>query len=158
MSKIKFMLNVGQKIPSFQVSDNLGNTHNSEDFLGKKLIVFFYPKASTPGCTLEVCSLRDGYSELKNLGYTLLGVSLDSVKRQNNFAKKYKLPFVLLADVEKQISEGFGVYGKKKFMGKEFFGINRRTFLIDENGVITHRIDKVTTKDHAQQILKLLQD
>lgn len=150
------MLNIGEKAPDFEVTDHQGKIHTLDRYKGQKLIVFFYPRASTPGCTLEVKNLRDGYKNLREKGFKLLGVSQDSVRRQKNFADKHQLPFPLLADMEKQLIEGFGVYGLKKFMGKEFFGIHRKTFVIDQNGMIMHRIDKVKTKDHANQILDLL--
>ena len=119
----------------------------------KKLIVFFYPAANTPGCTAEACNLRDNYKELQDLGYELLGVSADSERKQSNFRKKFDFPFPLLADTEKKVIEAVGVWGPKKFMGREFDGIHRKTFLIDENAVVDHVIDKVKTKDHAAQIL-----
>ncbi|MCY4560789.1 MAG: thioredoxin-dependent thiol peroxidase [Flavobacteriaceae bacterium] len=150
------MLNIGEKVPNFEVVDHNGEVHSLKKYEGQKLVVFFYPRASTPGCTIEVKNLRDGYQDLTDKGYSLLGVSQDSIKRQKNFAEKHCLPFPLLADTEKEIVEGFGVYGLKKFMGKEFLGIKRTTFLIDENGVVSHRIDKVKTKDHVNQILELL--
>ena len=125
------------------------------DFKGKKLVVFFYPKASTPGCTAEACNLTDNYKALQDKGYEILGVSADSEKRQTNFKTKYKFPFDLLADEDKTVIDAFGVWGLKKFMGKEYDGIHRKTFLVDENGVVAHVIDKVKTKDHAAQILEL---
>lgn len=146
-------LKAGDKAPDFKVNDQSGNPISSEDYKGKKWVVFFYPKASTPGCTAEVCNLRDNYQELQDQGYELLGVSADSEKRQSNFKEKYKLPFPLLADENKEVLNGFGVYGPKKFMGREFDGIHRKTFIINEEGIIDRVIDKVKTKDHAAQIL-----
>lgn len=146
-------LKPGDKVPNFKVNDQDGNSINSEDYLGKKWVVFFYPKASTPGCTAEVCNLRDNYEELKKQGYELLGVSADSEKRQKNFREKHKLPFPLLADENKEVINGFGVWGPKKFMGKTYDGIHRTTFVMDETGTIERVIDKVKTKDHAAQIL-----
>lgn len=146
-------LEVGDKLPSFRVNDQDGNSISSEDYRGKKLIVFFYPKASTPGCTAEVCNLRDNYSDLQERGYELLGVSADSEKRQKNFKEKYKLPFPLLADENKEVLNAFGVWGPKKFMGRSFDGIHRKTFIFDDNGTVEKVIDKVKTKDHAAQIL-----
>ena len=125
-----------------------------EDFKGKKLVVFFYPKASTPGCTAEACDLRDHYEELKNAGYSLLGVSADSQKKQENFSKKHDFPFPLLADENKDVINAFGVWGLKKFMGKEYEGIHRKTFIIDGEGKVERLIDKVKTKAHAAQILE----
>ena len=132
----------------------LENTHTLADYKGKKLVVFFYPKANTPGCTAEACNLRDHYAELKKQGYALLGVSADTQAKQKNFAEKYSFPFPLLADVEKEVINAFGVWGPKKFMGKEYDGIHRMTFVIDEKGEIINVIEKVKTKDHASQILE----
>lgn len=146
-------LQVGDKAPNFEVKDQDGNIIRSKDYEGKKWIVFFYPKASTPGCTAEACNLRDNYQILQEKGYELLGVSADSQRRQKNFCEKYDLPFPLMADENKEVIEAFGVWGKKKFMGREFDGIHRKTFIIDENGIIERVIDKVKTKNHAAQIL-----
>lgn len=146
-------LQAGDKAPNFKVKDQNGNTISSEDYKGKKWVVFFYPKANTPGCTAEVCNLRDNYKELQDQGYELLGVSADSEKRQLNFKEKYKLPFPLLADEDREVLNAFGVWGPKKFMGREFDGIHRKTFIINEKGIIDRVIDKVKTKDHAAQIL-----
>ena len=148
------LLKVGDKAPSFSASDNLGNIQSLSDYAGKKLIVFFYPKANTPGCTAEACDLRDHYKELQDSGYALLGVSADSEKSQRNFSKKFNFPFPLLADEDKTVINSFGVWGPKKFMGKEYEGILRKTFIIDENGIVTRIIDKVKTKEHASQILE----
>ncbi|MEL4308551.1 thioredoxin-dependent thiol peroxidase [Joostella sp. CR20] len=147
-------LKVGDKVPSFTVNDQDGNAISLTDYKGKKLIVFFYPKASTPGCTAEACNLRDNYQELQAQGYSLLGVSADSQKRQTNFRDKHEFPFPLLADEEKEVINAFGVWGPKKFMGREYDGIHRKTFIVDENGVVERVIDKVKTKDHATQILE----
>lgn len=130
-----------------------GVKHQLSDYKGKKLVVFFYPKASTPGCTWEVCNLRDNYQELKAQGYELLGVSADSAERQQKFITKNKLPFPLLADESKEVLHAFGVWGPKKFMGRTYDGIHRMTFVINEEGVLSQIIDKVKTKDHAAQIL-----
>lgn len=147
-------LKVGDKVPNFTTTDQDGNPVSLSDFAGKKLIVFFYPKASTPGCTAEACNLRDNYKALQDQGYTLLGVSADSEKRQKNFATKYEFPFQLLADEDHSVINAFGVWGLKKFMGKEYDGIHRKTFKVDEQGVVTEVIDKVKTKDHAAQLLE----
>lgn len=149
-------LKQGDKVPNFTVNDQDGNAVSLSDYKGKKLIVFFYPKASTPGCTAEACNLRDNYKVLQDKGFELLGVSADSEKRQSNFKNKYEFPFPLLADEEKEVINAFGVWGLKKFMGREYDGIHRKTFLVDEEGVVTHVIDKVKTKDHAAQILELI--
>ncbi|MDC3366888.1 thioredoxin-dependent thiol peroxidase [Flavobacteriaceae bacterium] len=147
-------LKVGEKVSSFTVNDHLGNPHSLEDHTGSKVVVFFYPKASTPGCTAEACDLRDHYKELKDAGYVLLGVSADTEKKQKAFVDKFDFPFPLLADTEKKIIEAFGVWGPKKFMGKEYEGIHRMTFILDESGVVERVIDKVKTKEHAAQILE----
>ncbi len=146
-------LKPGDKVPNFKVNDQDGNSISSEDYKGKKWIVFFYPKANTPGCTAEACNLRDNYAELQKEGYELLGVSADSEKRQKNFKEKYAFPFPLLADENKEVINAFGVWGPKKFMGRDFDGIHRMTFIINENGIVERVIDKVKTKDHAAQIL-----
>ena len=148
-------LNVGDLVPNFSCADEKGAIHNLEDYKGKKLIVFFYPKASTPGCTAEACDLRDHYQELKNAGYSLLGVSADSQKKQLNFSDKYEFPFPLLVDENKEVINAFGVWGLKKFMGKEYDGIHRKTFIVDGEGKVERVIDKVKTKAHAAQILEL---
>jgi len=147
-------LQVGDHAPNFSALDQDGNTHTLADFAGSKLIVFFYPKASTPGCTAEACNLRDNYTELQEKGYKILGVSADSAKRQSNFRNKYTFQYPLLADEDRSVIEAFGVWGPKKFMGKEYDGIHRTTFVIDEQGIITQVISKVKTKDHAAQILE----
>jgi len=150
-------LKQGDAVPNFTAKDEQGNTINLSDYKGKKLIVFFYPKANTPGCTVEACNLRDNYKVLKEKGYELLGVSADSARKQSNFKKKYDFPFPLLADEDKKVINAFGVWGPKKFMGREFDGIHRKTFIIDENGIVERVIDKVKTKDHAAQILEFAQ-
>ena len=130
--------------------------HKSFVFLGKIIIFFFFPKANTPGCTAEVCDLRDNYEVLKNKGYNLLGVSADNEKSQLKFSQKFQLPFPLLADVDKELIKSFGVWGKKKFMGREYDGIHRSTFIINEKGVVTFIFDKVKTKEHSNQILDVI--
>lgn len=145
-------LKTGDKAPNFEALDHQGNTIKLEDYSGKKLVVFFYPKASTPGCTMEACNLRDNYKTFLAKGYDVLGVSADSAKRQQNFINKNDLPFPLLADEDKTVINAFGVWGPKKFMGREYDGIHRTTFVIDENGIIEEVISKVKTKLHAEQI------
>ncbi len=147
-------LKVGDRVPDFTTTDQDGNVVKWEDFRGKKVVVFFYPKANTPGCTLEACNLRDHYKELQNAGYEILGVSADSEKRQSNFRNKFNFQFPLLADTDKSIIEVFGVWGPKKFMGRTFDGIHRITFIMDKDGVVERVIDKVKTKAHAAQILE----
>ena len=147
-------LKVGDKVPNFTSIDQDGNTIQFNDYQGKKLVVFFYPKASTPGCTVEACNLRDNFELLKEKGFELLGVSADNQKRQTNFRNKYNFPFPLIADENKEVINAFGVWGLKKFMGREYDGIHRKTFLIDEKGFVTRVIDKVKTMSHASQILE----
>ncbi len=147
------MIQIGEKAPVFAVKNQDGKTIKSIDFLGKKLVLFFYPKASTPGCTVEACNLRDNYQEFLAKGYAVLGVSADSEKRQQNFLNKNGLPYDLLADEDKTVINAFGVWGPKKFMGREYDGIHRTTFVIDEKGIITNVITKVKTKEHTSQIL-----
>jgi peroxiredoxin Q/BCP len=147
-------LQPGEAIPPFTTVDQDENIVRSTDMAGKKSIVFFYPKANTPGCTAEACNLRDHYNVLQDKGFQLFGVSADAPKKQKNFADKYELPFPLLADEDKSVINAFGVWGPKKFMGKEYDGIHRTTFLIDEKGCVEKVISKVKTKDHAAQILE----
>ncbi len=150
MTKLK----AGDKAPNFSAKDEQGNTISLSDYKGKKLVIFFYPKASTPTCTTEACNLRDNFADLKNKGYEILGVSADSAKRQANFKEKYKFPYPLLADEDKEVLKAFDVWGEKKFMGRTFDGIHRVTFVIDENGIIEKVIDNVKAKIHAEQILE----
>jgi len=145
-------LKIGDVAPNFEAINQDGKAIKSSDFKGEKLVVFFYPKASTPGCTTEAKNLRDNYTEFQNKGYEILGVSADSPKRQLNFKTKNELPFDLLADENKKVITAFGVWGPKKFMGREYDGIHRTTFIIDENGVIENIIKKVKTKEHTKQI------
>ncbi len=146
-------LKIGDSAPHFEALDQKGNTIKLSDYKGKKLVLFFYPKASTPGCTMEACNLRDNYKTFLTKGYDILGVSADSAKRQQNFITKNELPFPLLADEDKSVINAFGVWGPKKFMGREYEGIHRTTFVIDENGIIEDVISKVKTKQHTSQIL-----
>ncbi|OEY71973.1 thioredoxin-dependent thiol peroxidase [Salegentibacter salarius] len=146
-------LEAGDKAPDFSVEDQDGNTVKLSDFKGKKLVLFFYPKASTPGCTAEACNLRDNWERFQEKGYAILGVSADTQKKQSNFKNKYEFPFPLLADEDKEVIQAYGVWGPKKFMGKEYDGIHRTTFIIDEEGKIEEVIKKVKTKAHTDQIL-----
>ena len=143
----------GDKAPNFSALDQDGNTISLEDYKGKKLVVFFYPKASTPGCTAEACNLRDNYQTFQNQGYEILGVSADSAKRQQNFKNKYDFQYPLLADEDRTVINAFGVWGPKKFMGREYDGIHRMTFVVNEEGVVSKVIQKVKTKDHTAQLL-----
>lgn len=144
----------GDKAPDFSGIDENGNAVNLRDYAGQKLILYFYPKDMTPGCTMESCNLRDHHKELQNKGYAILGVSPDSSKRHQNFIAKYDLPFRLLADEDRTVMHAYGVWGRKKFMGREFDGVIRTTFVIDENGTIERVFKKVKTKEHAEQILE----
>lgn len=148
------MLNVGDKLPEFESVNQDGETVKSHDFLGRKLVVFFYPKANTPGCTAEACDLNDNISLLYKEGYQLLGVSADPVKAQKKFHEKFGFQYPLLADEGRDVIEKFGVWQLKKFMGREFMGIVRTTFIFDESGVCTRVIEKVKTKEAAKQILE----
>tara|TARA_B100000767_G_scaffold44777_1_gene39061 strand:- start:108 stop:560 length:453 start_codon:yes stop_codon:yes gene_type:complete len=147
-------LKIGDTAPNFKSTDQAGNSISLADYKGKKLVLFFYPKASTPGCTVEACNLSDNYSRFTALGYDVLGVSADSAKRQSNFKEKHGFPYPLLADEDKSVINAFGVWGPKKFMGKEYNGIHRTTFVIDADGLIEDIIFKVKTKQHTSQILK----
>ena len=147
------MLEIGNRMPDFSAADQNGNIVKSADLIGKKTVVYFYPKANTPGCTAEACSLRDNYERFLALGYNVIGISKDSVKAQKNFSDKYTLPFPLLADTDALIIKAFGAWGEKKLYGKTYEGILRKTFIFNENGILEEIIDKVDTKNHASQIL-----
>lgn len=144
---------VGDNAPDFTGIDQDDKTHSLKDYKGKKVVLYFYPKDDTPGCTAEACNLRDNYSALQKKGYVVLGVSADSVKSHKKFEKKFQLPFPLLADTEHKIIDAYNVWGKKKFWGKEFMGIVRTTFIIDEKGKIEKVIKEVDTGDHTEQVL-----
>lgn len=147
------MLKPGDKAPDFSGKDQNGNSISLADFKGKKLAVYFYPKDNTPGCTTQACNLRDNYAELQKAGYNILGVSADGEKSHTKFIEKYELPFPLLADTNHEVIKAFGAWGLKKFMGKEYEGILRSTFVINEEGIIEKVIEKVETKNHAAQLL-----
>ncbi len=147
-------LKVGSKAPSFKGKDQDGNTISLADFKGKKLILFFYPKDNTPGCTAEACSLRDNYALLQKNGFELLGISIDDEKSHQKFITKHSLPFPLLADPEKKVVNTYGLWVEKSMYGRKYMGTARTTFIIDEAGKISHIIEKVNTKDHAMQILQ----
>jgi peroxiredoxin Q/BCP len=146
-------LKKGDQAPSFSGVDQDGNIHSLADYKGKKLVVFFYPKTNTPGCTAEACDLRDNFARFEANNYALLGVSADNAKAQANFKNKFEFPFPLLADENRAVIEAFGVWGPKKFMGKEYDGIHRTTFVIDEQGMLLDVISDVKTKTHASQLL-----
>jgi peroxiredoxin Q/BCP len=146
-------LKKGDQAPQFSGLDQDGKSHTLADYAGKKLVVFFYPKANTPGCTAEACDLRDNFARFESQNYALLGVSADNAKSQANFRNKFEFPFPLLADEDKSVIQAFGVWGHKKFMGKEYDGIHRTTFVIDEQGILLDVITDVKTKTHASQLL-----
>ena len=146
-------LNIGDKMPTFECLDENENILKSEDFIGKKTIFFFYPRANTPGCTAEACNLSENYNKLIDSGYRIIGVSCDKPKSQKNFSTKFGFPFPLLADTDQTVVKLFGVWGIKKMYGREYEGIYRMTFIFNENGILERVIDKVNTKDHTNQIL-----
>ena len=148
------MLKIGDKMPDFEVVDQDGNAVSSKDLIGKKTIIYFYPKDNTSGCTAEACSLRDNYQALMARGYNVVGVSKDSAASHRKFADKYDLPFTLLADTSTQMLQDFGAWGEKKMYGKTVMGTIRTTFIFDEEGILAEVIEKVDTKNHADQILK----
>ena len=149
------MLKIGDKMPAFSVVDQNGQIVTHEQLLGKKTIVYFYPKDSTPGCTAEACSLRDNYERMLKEGYQVYGVSKDSQKSHQNFIAKYELPFPLLSDPSTEMIQAFGAWGEKKMCGKVSIGTLRKTYVFDEEGVVTQVIEKVDTKNHASQIIDL---
>lgn len=151
--KIDDMLKPGDKAPEFTGRDQDGNEITLSQFKGKKLVLYFYPKDDTPGCTAEACDLRDNYDRFLSMGYQVVGVSKDSEKSHKKFIEKYNLPFPLISDTETSILQAYGAWGRKKFMGREYDGIIRKTFVIDQTGLITDIIEKVNTKAHSSQIL-----
>ena len=146
-------LKEGDKAPDFKVPDAEGKVVSLKDLRGKKVVLYFYPKDDTPGCTKEACAFRDSFGKFKKRGIEVLGVSLDSEKSHQKFAKKFDLPFRLLADTDRAVSESYGTYGQKKFMGREYMGVNRMTFLIDEKGKIKKIYNKVKPEVHADEVL-----
>lgn len=147
------MLNIGDAMPRFEVVDQDGNVVSSEDFKGKKTIIYFYPKDNTSGCTAEACNIRDNYDRFLAEGYNVVGVSKDSAASHKRFAQKYELPFTLLSDPSTQILQDFGAWGEKKMYGKVSMGTLRKTFIFNEEGILEKIIEKVDTKNHASQIL-----
>ena len=150
---IRIMLKIGDRMPDFEVMDQDGKKVSSKDFIGKKTIIYFYPKDNTSGCTAEACNLRDNYQSFISKGYNVVGVSKDSVASHRKFADKHQLPFTLLADTSTDLLQTFGAWGEKKMYGKTVLGTLRKTFIFDEEGILTEIIDKVDTKNHAEQIL-----
>lgn len=149
-------LKVGDKAPHFTGTDQNGKTISLDDFKGKNVILYFYPKDDTPGCTAEACNFRDNYSSLTSKGYEVIGVSTDSEKSHTKFINKYSLPFTLIADEDKKIVESYGVWVEKSMYGKTYMGIARSTYIINKEGIITHIIEKVDTKNSSQQVLDLV--
>lgn len=147
------MLEIGKRMPVFSAPDQNGNIVSSDSLAGKKTVIYFYPKASTPGCTAEACNIRDNYERFLAAGYNVIGISRDSVKAQKNFSEKNALPFPILSDPDAEIIKTFGAWGEKKLYGKTCEGILRKTFIFDENGVLSEVIGKVDTKNHTEQIL-----
>ena len=150
-------LKEGLQAPVFKGKDQEGNWISLEDFKGKKVILYFYPKDNTPGCTAEACNLRDNYEDLLSRGFAIIGVSPDNESSHQRFREKYRLPFSLIADPEKKIIESYGVWGEKKRFGKKYFGVLRTTYIIDQEGNIQRAITKVDTKNHTIQILEALE-
>ena len=148
------MLNIGDRMPDFEVVDQDGNKVSSKDLIGKRTIVYFYPKDNTSGCTAEACNMRDNYDALTAQGYNVIGVSKDSASSHRKFADKYELPFTLLSDTSTQMLQAFGAWGEKKMYGKTVMGTIRRTFIFDADGILERIIEKVDTKNHASQILQ----
>lgn len=146
-------LKEGDKAPDFKARDQNGKEVSLSDFRGKKVVLYFYPKDDTPGCTAEACNFRDNYKDLRDKGFEVIGVSADNEKKHQKFADKYDLPFTLLADTDKEVINAYGVWGKKKFMGRTYDGIHRETFVIDEEGKIEKVFEKVKTKEATEQIL-----
>ena len=149
------MLKIGDKAPDFSLKDTDGNPVKLSDFKGKNLVLYFYPKDNTPGCTMEACSFRDNFSDYKKKGIIVFGVSKDDEKSHKKFIDKYKLPFTLLCDTTGEVCKKYDSYGKKKFMGREFIGILRKTFLIGKDGKIKQIIDKVSCNTHGQDVLEM---
>ncbi|MBI3685112.1 thioredoxin-dependent thiol peroxidase [Candidatus Azambacteria bacterium] len=147
------MLTVGKKAPEFTLKDQDGNTRSLSDYLGRRVLLYFYPKDDTPGCTKEACTIRDSFPHFAGLDAVVFGVSVDSVKSHKKFAEKYKLPFTLLADEAKEVVEKYGVWGEKKFMGKAYRGTNRTSFLINQTGAIEKIYEKVNPITHAEEVL-----
>ncbi len=147
-------LKIGDKAPDFTLADTNGKKVSLKDFRGKKVALYFYPKDDTPGCTAEACSVRDNFSKLEKEGIVVIGVSIDEQESHKKFAQKYNLPHILLCDTEKEVVQKYGVWGLKNMYGKMYWGTNRLTFLIDEEGKIVHIFEKVDTKEHAREILE----
>ena len=151
---MKLKLKLKQKAPDFTLPDAEGNTHSLSDYSGQWVLLYFYPKDDTPGCTTEACTIRDNYASFKKMKMKVLGVSVDSMKSHEKFAQKYDLPFTLLSDEKKKVVKLYGVWGKKKFMGREYMGTNRVSFLIDPKGKIAKIYEAVKSEVHAEEVLR----
>ena len=147
------VLSAGQQAPEFELIDNEGNTHKLSDYRGQTIVVYFYPKDDTPGCTKEACSFRDTYADFKQAGVEIIGISPDSEKSHSRFIQKYELPFTLLSDPDHKVCEAFGVWGLKKYMGREYEGVYRTTFIIGPDGIIKRVFENVKPADHSQEVL-----
>lgn len=151
-------IQIGKKVPDFSLENEKGEIVSSKSLIGEKYILFFYPKDDSPGCTKEACSIRDNYKSLSKKGYKVFGVSPDKAKKHQKFIDKYEFQFSLLADTEKEMINAFGLWGPKKFMGREIVGVYRKTVIVDEKGIVSHIIEKVVTKSHGEQILQQLDE
>ncbi len=149
-------IQAGSQAPSFSLDDDSGIKRNLSDYRGSRVVLYFYPKDDTPGCTTKSCNFRDDYSSYADAGIVILGISPDSVKSHFQFKEKFKLPFPLLADTDHSVCESYGVWGEKKYMGKEYMGVLRTTFLIDEKGVISHVFENVKPDEHSSEILAMV--
>ena len=147
---------IGELAPDFELLDQEGKTHKLSDYRGKPVVLYFYPKDNTPGCTAQACSFRDSFAEYRQKGIVVLGVSKDSSKSHTKFQEKYSLPFTLLADTETEVAQAYGIWVKKKMMGREYMGMERTTFVIDKDGKIIHIMEKVKPQNHAADVLALL--
>jgi len=147
------VLSIGQQAPEFELTDNEGNPHKLADYRGQTIVVYFYPKDDTPGCTKEACSFRDTYADFRQAGVEIIGISPDNEKSHSRFIQKFELPFTLLSDPDHQVCEAFGVWGLKKYMGREYQGVHRTTFIIDPDGVIKRVFENVKPADHSQEVL-----
>lgn len=147
------VLTAGEKAPEFELMDNEGNSHKLSDYQGQTIVVYFYPRDNTPGCTKEACSFRDAYADFRKEGVEVIGISPDSEQSHSKFIEKYELPFTLLSDPDNQVCEAFGVWGLKKMAGREYEGVYRTTFVIGPDGVIKHVFENVKPADHSQEVL-----
>ena len=152
------MITEGGQAPDFNVRDTDGDEVSLSDFRGRRVVLYFYPKDDTPGCTKQACSIRDSFSEFEERGIKVLGVSLDDQASHRKFADKYELPFTLLSDTDHSVADAYGVYGEREFMGKKYMGVDRKTFLIDEQGRVKKVFDKVNVEEHADEVLEAFDD